>query len=100
MTDRELMRMALSTLEGWENHGTWMWPESALQTCKKNTEELIKALRERLAKPQSKWIPLTEKEIGKIYRDGWKNNMDFARAIEAKLKEKNTKEELEIVRIS
>ena len=37
------------------------------------------------------WIPLTEQEIGELYRAGWSNNMDFARAIEAKLKEKNGK---------
>lgn len=40
---------------------------------------------------QRKWIPLTEEEIGELYRAGWSNNMDFARAIEAKLKEKNGK---------
>ena len=38
-----------------------------------------------------KWVPLTEQEIGELYRAGWSNNMDFARAIEAKLKEKNGK---------
>ena len=37
------------------------------------------------------WVPLTEEEIGELYRAGWSNNMDFARAIEAKLKEKNGK---------
>jgi len=37
-----------------------------------------------------KWQDLTDEEIGKLYRDGWSNNMEFARAIEAKLKEKNT----------
>jgi hypothetical protein len=37
------------------------------------------------------WVPLTEQEIGELYRAGWSNNMDFARAIEAKLKEKNGK---------
>ena len=35
------------------------------------------------------WIGLTSEEIGEIYRAGWSNNMDFAQAIEAKLKEKN-----------
>jgi hypothetical protein len=33
---------------------------------------------------------LTEEEIGEIYRAGWKNTMDFAESIQAKLKEKNT----------
>ena len=27
---------------------------------------------------------LTEEEIGQTYREGWANNQDFARAIEAK----------------
>ena len=39
--------------------------------------------------PQREWVDLTNKEIGEIYRAGWSNNMDFARAIEAKLREKN-----------
>jgi hypothetical protein len=36
------------------------------------------------------WVNLTSAEIGEIYRVGWANNMELARAIEAKLKEKNT----------
>ena len=35
------------------------------------------------------WVNLTNEEIGEIYRAGWANNMELARAIEAKLKEKN-----------
>ena len=46
-------------------------------------------LREQ-AKNAQKWQDLTEEEIGEIYRAGWKNNMDFAEAIQAKLREKNT----------
>ena len=36
------------------------------------------------------WVNLTSEEIGEIYRIGWASNMELARAIEAKLKEKNT----------
>ena len=36
------------------------------------------------------WVNLTSEEIGEIYRVGWANNMELARALEAKLKEKNT----------
>ena len=36
-----------------------------------------------------KWVKLTEEEIGELYRMGWKNNMDFARAIEFALEKKN-----------
>ena len=39
--------------------------------------------------PQRTWVNLTNEEIGEIYRVGWANNMELARAIEAKLKEKN-----------
>jgi hypothetical protein len=39
--------------------------------------------------PEPKWVDLTDKEIGDIYRAGWSNNMSFARALEVKLKEKN-----------
>jgi len=46
--DTALLRQALSTLEGWANHGDWVWPESALEQAKRNTEEAITALRERL----------------------------------------------------
>ena len=35
------------------------------------------------------WVNLTSEEIGEIYRVGWAANMELARAIEAKLKEKN-----------
>ena len=47
-------------------------------------------LREKAKEKPSEWIDLTEEEIGEIYRAGWKNNMDFAQAIQAKLREKNT----------
>jgi hypothetical protein len=40
--------------------------------------------------PQRTWVNLTNEEIGEIYRVGWANNMELARAIEQKLKEKNT----------
>ena len=55
MTDRELMQQALHTLEGWANHGKWVWPESALEQAKRNTTESIAALRERLAQPEQDW---------------------------------------------
>ena len=38
---------------------------------------------------QRNWVKLTETEIGELYRMGWKNNMDFARAIEFALEKKN-----------
>ena len=38
---------------------------------------------------QRTWVNLTSEEIGEIYRVGWAANMELARAIEAKLREKN-----------
>lgn len=45
MSDRELLKMALSTLEGWANYGCWVYPESALTQAKRDTTEAIAALR-------------------------------------------------------
>ncbi len=157
MTDRELMQQALHTLEGWANHGEWVWPESALEQAKRNTTESIAALRERLAQPEqepvawmhnyiednvithrpadldrypdrwdalyetpppcqtcqalartvmmdqtshdvfrNQWQGLTDEEISKLidneigFNSCWGPEEQFARAVEAKLKEKNT----------
>ena len=44
---------------------------------------------EPLLYAQRTWVPLTNEEIGELYRAGFSNNTDFARAVEARLKEKN-----------
>jgi len=66
----------------------------------KKVEEMLginkepKALRNRLAQPE--WVGLTDDEVSNIIDDVigfnscWGPETDFARAIEAKLKEKNT----------
>ena len=36
------------------------------------------------------WVSLTDEQIFEMYRMGWNNNMDLARAIEQALKELNT----------
>ena len=91
MTDRELMQQVLEALEGW-NHVLEPKPDA----------ELISALRSRLAQPVQE--PLTDEEISDAVREadfdwhyGWTLDDEepnrftkFARAIEAKLKEKNT----------
>jgi hypothetical protein len=61
------------------------WPSAVI-----GKETLQDALaRENGTPPQRTWVNLTSEEIGEIYRVGWANNMELARAIEAKLKEKN-----------
>jgi hypothetical protein len=47
-SDTALLRQALDTLNGWSNHGNWLWPETALEQAKRNTVDTIAALRERL----------------------------------------------------
>jgi hypothetical protein len=52
ITLRRAAEQARSALSGWANHGLWAWPESALQTCKQNTEEALVALDAALAEPE------------------------------------------------
>jgi regulator of RNase E activity RraB len=47
-------------------------------------------LANKLIEAKREWVNLTSEEIGEIYRVGWAANMELARAIEAKLREKNT----------
>jgi hypothetical protein len=89
---KEVMKLALSTLEGWANYDDWVWPESALEQAKRNTIEAITALRQAL-ETDKQWVGLTEIEICDIEADELTSanseTFSFARAIEAKLKEKN-----------
>ena len=58
-------------------------PVAFCPTCFAGLCDLMRQLDER------EWEDLTNEEIGEIYRVGWANNMELARAIEQKLKEKN-----------
>lgn len=51
MTKDEALKLALMTLEGWDNHDKWVWPETALEQAKRNTKEAITAIKEALAQP-------------------------------------------------
>jgi len=71
----------------------WFRQEAGLESAYPVTHPMsmfVRAIaaRERLKKRE--WIGLTDEEIGKLYRDGWSNNMEFARAIEDRLRSKNT----------
>ena len=76
MTDRELMQQALHTLEGWANHGKWVWPESALEQAKRNTTESIAALRERLAQPEQEPVAWMTFDAAGEEDDIWYDNPD------------------------
>ena len=55
-------------------------------------DDAMETLRTRLAQPEREWVGLTDEEITALKRNGdrYISSQDFARAIEAKLKEKNT----------
>jgi len=83
MTDRKLMQMVLDALESFESGTNGLY--------KGEFAEERKALRDRLAQPE--WVGLMEEETIDLLPVGdWEieSTLDFAKAIEAKLKEKNT----------
>ncbi len=78
MTDRELIEQ-------------WLRPGAIVPVNNNDVRVLLEALRDRLA--QTEWVGLTEDEaIEHLPVGDWeiKPTLDFAKAIEAKLKEKNT----------
>ena len=82
MTDRELMKEALETFEKYACANQWVNARSLV---------LMYALRDRLEQPDREWVGLTDEEI--IWIENNTNSRFYnthARAIEAKLKEKNT----------
>jgi len=100
VTDRELMHQALNALEV-------MRPACFAEPTLKKADAAITALRDRLAQelvidcprcgyccPQQTWVGLTEIEIVDIeaqeLTSASSETFSFARAIEYKLKEKNT----------
>jgi len=92
MTDKDAMKLALDALEtevsiDWTN-------DDEFSASAEKMHEAIAALKERLAQPpQRTWVGLTDEDIGDAYV-AWDDTdgasfADFARAIEAKLKQKN-----------
>ena len=85
MTDRELFEKALEALEKMKSH-SYLRLDYA--------EEAINALRNRLAQPERRWVGLTDEELEamaeKFVTNCYFDTLKYARAIEAKLKEKNT----------
>jgi len=85
---KEVMKLALSTLEGWANYDDWVWPESALEQAKRNTIEAITALRQAL-ETDKQWVGLTDAELAE-FSDMKLGSYDLCLEVEAKLKDKNT----------
>ena len=73
----------------------WLFQGAVVPVDTETTQALVAEIKRLIdvvggmALAQRTWVGLTNEEIGEIYRVGWANNMELARAIEAKLKEKN-----------
>jgi hypothetical protein len=85
MTDHELMQMVLDALESFESGTNGLY--------KGEFAEERKALRDRLAQPE--WVGLTDEERMEIRIHSTRNMGEnfqetLCKAIEAKLKEKNS----------
>jgi len=78
MTDRELLQQALDALIS-----VWNMDKTTKQV------ETIQAIKARLAQQNKEWVGLTDDEIDSIAVGDDHEILTFARAIEAKLKEKN-----------
>ena len=88
----EALKLALITLEGWDNHDKWVWPETALEQAKRNTKEAITAIKEALAQPP---LPVQEPDCqatGVCVRSGlyatpqrqwiWLSDADIAEVVD------------------
>ena len=88
---RKAAEMALEFVE-------WFCGDDHSVRPKHKAPEIAEALRQALAQPEQKreWIGLTDEEVSDIldreigFNSCWGPETDFARAIETKLKEKNT----------
>jgi hypothetical protein len=104
MTDKELYQQMLHFIECSGYRAEPIKKELKIRLAQPEPEELgeiIPADEEQLkrianlVKPEKEWVGLTDEEILEEYRqsygdDGNLTDVYFARAIEAKLKEKNT----------
>ena len=79
MNERETLKLALETLE------TAMSVDKSYNV--RNIKAII-AIKEALAQPERTWVWLTDDEISASSK-GHMTRIGFARAVEAKLKEKN-----------
>jgi len=92
MTDRELLQQALDMLD---DINQCSLPPTGIP-LPAEIDEVMEALRARLAQPERKWVDLTNDEIDDIwaeFNDGYgiieETLWGYERALEAKLREKN-----------
>ena len=96
MTNIEAMKLALDALEVYGEHSqdcpqwpTYTKPED-YPKCDCGYDDAIAALRQQISEAeQREWVGLTEEEVEAYETMGGKSDAMLARAIEARLKEKN-----------
>lgn len=82
MTDRELMDKA------WDYLASYTVGERPNAS---EVNDLVFALERRLAQPERQWVGLTDEDMAELRRSGLHEISDkHFRAVESKLKEKNT----------
>ena len=93
MTKDEALKLALKFIERVNKDG-WI-----LADFEPEMYATITAIKEALAQPQRTWVGLTDEEIDAVTDSQWAKGVNkpiyaahraYARAIEAKLKERNT----------
>jgi len=96
VTDRELMQQALDALESvfeGDDKGAEYWTVTGGTYEAVECMQVMRALRARLAQPEREWQGLTDEEYEAMAEHYVTNcyfdTLKYARAIEAKLKEKN-----------
>jgi hypothetical protein len=79
MTDKELLQQALVWFDDKEGEYT------------DEFQNFIDAIRTRLAQPEKEWVWLTDKEVKQLsdYCVDVRDEIEFIRAIEEEIKEKN-----------
>ena len=104
MSEDDIIRMAreaglltIGTADGSE--AVYTWPKGITEELGRFAA-LVAAAEQDTAPPQKEWVGLSDEEIGRIeiglripncYRDTYDLSLtEFAKAVEAKLKEKNT----------
>jgi hypothetical protein len=96
MTDRELLQQALDVLtsvaitkrSGVTDNGSAVLPFEVLIEC----ADMVSAIGTRLAQPKKEWVGLTDEEVKQLsdYCVDVRDEIEFIRAIEEEIKEKNS----------
>ncbi len=80
---QEALKMAIEALEDANNVVFQEW------SIESEYDDALQACKEALAEPKREWFGLSDEEVQTIFELGHHSYKEFAKAIEAKLKEIN-----------